>query len=103
MNSILDRIAAERRSTFRPTDLGDYFALRLATRLGEPETARYFAILVSEYGIERLASVYQRIVGSVIKGENLGRRFQDELQTTYKNGTNTTSTVLAGIRIERRS
>jgi hypothetical protein len=103
MNSILDRVAAERRSAFHPTTPIEYFALRLALRLGEPETARYFALLTSEYGIDRMTWVYQRVNASITKGENLGRRFQQELKASYVSETYTPSTILAGIRVERRS
>ena len=50
-----------------------------------------------------MISVYQRIIGSISKGENLGRRIREELQALHKNGTYSPSTILAGIRIERRS
>src|SRR5438067_950643 len=100
MPGILDHIAKGLRLTFLPTTAEEFFALRLAARLGEPQTAAHYAILTSQRGEENLLSVFKETMASVQIGEDVGRRFQKELlRNTGK--TDIPSTTLAAIAIER--
>src|SRR5262245_22066545 len=103
MTPILDQVAAEWRSDFHPASPIEFFALRLASRLGEPQTARHFALLASEHGVQRLLAVFQRTIAVTKAGESIARRFHQELLTTGRNGMQVPSVRLAGIRVERRS
>jgi len=102
MKPILDRIAVGLRSEFRPTTPTEFFALRLAHRLGEPQAASHYALLAAQYPQEKLLATFQHTVALAQPGEDLGRQFHTALSAYGKNGTRTAAVRLAGIRVERR-
>ncbi len=102
MKPILDRVAAGFRSDFRPSNPTELFALRLASRLGEPQAAQHFALLASEHSVEKLLVAFHRTTASSSPAGNLGRRFHTELMRNGKNGSHGASVKLAAIRVERR-
>jgi hypothetical protein len=103
MTNILDRIASTRTSTFRPSSPDEYFALRLAHRLGEPQAAPQYAILTSQYPQEKLLHAFSRVANSERKNEKIGRIFRDYLSANGSNGNGGVPRPrLAAIRVERR-
>src|SRR5262249_18855778 len=101
MTGILDRVAAQAFGKFRPQTVQDYFALRLAQKLGEAPAAAYFRTLVDQHSEERLLVAYRRAL--VAKGfPDLGRAFHAALGHMNGNGGSHSYGLLA-IKIERRS
>lgn len=105
MTSILDRVAQSahtQHGEFRPASTQEFFALRLATRLGEAVNAGHFAQLADRYSEEKLLAAYRRALPSHL---DLGRRFHLELEPLKD--INVASSgggrPLAAIRIERRA
>jgi hypothetical protein len=101
MTPILDRIAAQARQ-FLPSSPEDFLALRLATRLGEPQSAAHFALLASQNPAEMLIGVFHRTLSSTQPTEDLGRAFHRELARHRPNGEHLPLSRLVAIRIERR-
>jgi hypothetical protein len=102
MIPILDHIAASSRSGFQPSNPDEYFALRLAQRLGEPEVAAHYVSLITKYPIPKLIAAFNRSTESNNDTPSLARRFHDELLSNGRNGFHLPAPILAGIRIERR-
>ena len=102
MTQILDRIAQSRRSTFRPASPDDYFALRLATRLGEPAAAAHYAELISHYPREKLIRAFHEAMDAAASGGNPGHLFHDYLPRNGGNG-HIPHIRLVAVRVERRT
>jgi hypothetical protein len=105
MTSILDRVANSARAQygeFRPTTTQEFFALRLAARLGEAASAGHFAQLADQYSEGQLLAAYRRAIAS---HHDLGRRFHFELESLRAARTTDGSGAgnLLAIRIERRA
>jgi hypothetical protein len=100
MTQILDRIAHTRSSGFRPTSPGEYFALRLAHRLGEPEAAAHYAILASQYPLHTLLCAFQKAVAG---SKEPSRVFHEHLSSGGTGNGNAAHPRLAAIRVERRT
>jgi hypothetical protein len=103
MTPILDRVAASMSSAFRPSNPDEYFALRLAAKLGEPQTAGHFAMLLSQHGHDKLVSNFHQTMADQVPGEDLGRRFLAGLAESSRSGSRPAASRLVAIRIERRS
>src|SRR5947208_16063332 len=101
MTLILDHVASRSRGDFRPSNPDEFFALRLATRLGAPQTSWHLALLASEHGVEKLIAVFHRTMALALPREDLVRRFHKEL-THSRNGARSPYGKLVGIRVERR-
>jgi hypothetical protein len=102
MTPILDHIAASSRSGFRPSNPDEYFALRLAQKLGEPMAAAHYVSLMVQYPIPKLIAAFNRSTENNNHTVNLAHRFLDELLANGRNGLHLPTPMLAGIRIERR-
>ena len=102
MTQILDRIAQSRRSTFRAASPNDYFALRLATRLGEPAAAAHYAELVSQYPQETLIRAFNKAMDAAVSSGNPGHLFHDHLLRNGSNGY-VPNVRLVAVRVERRT
>jgi len=104
MKSILDRVARSARASyshFRPATTQDFFALRLATRLGEASSAQHFADLAQSHSEGQLLAAYRRAISSHM---DVGRRFHAELEPLKGRGCQAESrSRLCAIRIERRA
>jgi hypothetical protein len=105
MTSILDRVAKSARTQygeFRPASTREFFALRLAARLGEAASAGHFAQLADQYSEGQLLAAYSRALRSHV---DLGRRFHLELEPLKdrKVGDGPGAGRLLAIRIERRA
>jgi hypothetical protein len=105
MTRILDRIARTLKSEFRPASPDEYFALRLAHRLGEPEAAVHYAILASRYPQPRLLCAFEKAVADENSEQTLGRRFHENLDSVGKHGNGEAAPrhQLLAIRVERRT
>lgn len=79
MTNILDLVENERASSFRPSIPDDFFALRLAQRLGEPATASHYATLVSEHSRDTLLKAYKRALSDCPDENQRGRHMQELL------------------------
>lgn len=103
MHGILDYISKSMRAKFRPSCPDELFALALARRLGEPQTAAHYALLLSQYPQSHLIAAYRAVKGRTEPGENLGAIFHFELPHVPIDGHWPRLPVLAAIRIERRT
>lgn len=103
MTRILDRIAKSFHGEFRPSSPDDYFALRLASRLGEPEAAAHFAILVSQYPQNKLLSAYEKTRATGQPEQRLGRIFHTYLESSQNGNGNGARPRLLSVRVERRT
>lgn len=106
MPNILDRVAKSRartqRSQFRPETTEEFFAYRLAAKLGEQTAARHYAELTDQYSQSKLLVAYRQSVRSHV---DPARRFHEALQPLHdRPSINRTATkTLGAIRIERRA
>jgi hypothetical protein len=105
MKNILDQVArsAFRASygQFRPATTQEFFALRLAARLGEASSARHFVELAESYSEGQLLVAYRRSISSHL---DIARRFHAELEPLKGNSCHAASrSRLCAIRIERRA
>jgi len=105
MKNILDQVArsASRASfnLFRPATNQEFFALRLAARLGEASSARHFAELAETYSEGQLLVAYRRAISNHM---DIGRRFHAELKPLTGHGYRAENrSRLCAIRIERRA
>ena len=104
MTNILKQVAKNFHSWFRPLSPDEYFALRLARLLGEPEAAAHYAILVSQYSQTKLLSAYHRATLAARSAERLSRVFHDYLSASGANGGNGVPRPrLLAVKIERRA
>src|SRR5581483_3770937 len=103
MTNILKQVEMSRHSRFLPTSPDEYFALRLATALGEPSAARHYAMLASQYPQHKLLQAYQHALSSPAKNENAARQFHDYLQLLTPSGYDSVPRPrLMAVRVERR-
>jgi len=105
MTSILDRVAKSARTQygdFRPASTREFFALRLAARLGEAASAGHFAQLADQYSEGQLLAAYSRALRSHV---DIGRRFHLELEPLKARmvGNGSGAGRLLAVRIERRA
>src|SRR5260370_34089573 len=81
MSSILARVAqsADRAKygRFQPSTTQEFFALRLAARLGEGASARHYAELAEQYSEGQMLAAYRWALASHI---DPARRFHLELE-----------------------
>src|ERR1019366_1084640 len=107
MTNILDQVArsssSARYSQFQPSDQREYFALRLAQKLGDAAAARHYGELVDHYSEAQLLVAYRRAKAA---GSHLdpARSFHLELKR-LEGGLADGPAIrrLAAIRIERRA
>jgi hypothetical protein len=58
--SILEQIKS--KSEFAPENVAEYFALRLAQRLGDAENARWYANICYRLGLDSVLAVFRRVL-----------------------------------------
>jgi hypothetical protein len=103
VRSILNQFA-KAQSQFAPSSPEEYFALRLATLLGEPESAGHYAALASQYPQSKLLAAYRRAASGSPRRELPARAFHDYLTAIGANGSNTLPHPrLLAVRVERRA
>jgi hypothetical protein len=108
MTGILDRLghpaASFPRTSFQPKTEMEYFALRLAQKLGEPAAAIHFVELSDRYSPSQLLCAYRRAEKANDPSTTLATRFHSELKGLNGKSVNGLSHPrLAAIRIERRT
>ena len=79
MPNILDHIAAQRYTEFRPQTVPEFFALQLARKLGDPAAARHYQQLTAERSEESLLVAYRRTLARRAAG-----RLYDLCQTAAR-------------------
>jgi hypothetical protein len=103
MTNILNQVARDlrQRARFRPATTDEFFALRLAVRLGDGPAVRHYADLAQRYSRDQLLSAYGR---ALAYPGDISRRFHQHLErmSGRRNG-NGAGKLLAAIRIERRA
>jgi len=107
MTNILDRVAGNTARAphghIRPGTALEFFALRLATKLGEPQAADHYVELTEHHPEENLLVAYRRTVASGAH-TNLARSFHVELERLNgRNGSGQIRKRLLAVRIERRA
>jgi len=103
MTSILDRVArARHHSRFVPSSPEEFLALALARRLGEPEAAAHYALLMSQHSADTLLSVYDDAVNRSGPGQGLGLAFHESLGRLRNNHRRPEVRRLLAIRVDRR-
>jgi hypothetical protein len=111
MTSILSRVAASRPSarsgSFRPGSPDDFFALRLAAKLGEAAQGQHYAALLETHSLGQLLTAYKRAARAMASGGSHldgGRSFHHELSRLSGHQCQLPERRrLAAIRIERRA
>lgn len=103
--TILDQVAKSAAKTryghFRPTSTQEFFALRLATRLGDAGSAQHYVQLAENFSRAHLLAAYARAWPSNI---DPARRFHLELESLKaRNGGDQGLNRLVAVRIERRA
>jgi hypothetical protein len=103
--TILDQVAKSaatiRYGHFRPATTQEFFALRLADKLGDTGSAQHYAELADRFSQSQLLAAYARALPSNIDS---ARRFHLELEPLKaKNGGGQGQSRLGAIRIERRA
>src|SRR5689334_20785695 len=104
MISILDQVARTIAPTqytrFHPSTPTEFFALRLAQRLGDPAAARHYVELAERYSISKLLLAYHHSDG----GTNAAVSFHAELKKLEdRSPREIKDRRLISIRIERRA
>jgi len=79
MTQILEYIQQSRQASFVAASPDEFFALRLACRLGDGATARHYALLASQYAEEQLLGAYAWAVRHRQTGGTLGELFHTAL------------------------
>lgn len=103
--TILDRVAKSaatiRYGNFRPSTTQEFFALRLAAKLGDAGAAPHYAELADRFSVGQLLDAYARAVSTSIDPV---RGFHRELKSpTGRTGGDQGVQRLAAVRIERRA
>lgn len=98
--SILDNFIPASEQ-FRPRDVEEVFALRLAHRLDDAEVAAHYAQLAGQHPLSRLLMAY-RLTLRAGHGGDLGRRFHAELSRLSGDQPLPRSRSLLAIRVHRR-
>jgi len=99
--TILEQIA-NTYNRFRPLNSTDFFALCLAHKLGDFDSAAHYASLASQVGQDALLVAYTRAKKHVLGGENLPMRFHQELVHVKAAFVESPGKLLS-LRIERRT
>lgn len=103
MTEILNHFQQSFRSEFQPSSPDEYFALRLARGLGEPEAASHYAVLASKYSMHKILCAYERALSGDSNGNSAAKRFHEALARMPAGGSNGVARPkLMGVRIERR-
>jgi len=102
MTNILDRFIAKEQLAFRPQTRSQLVALRLAQKLGEPQSTQHYAALAEQYSESQLLTAFRRTMRSGENGD-LAERFHVELQNLNVNASNGQCENLLAVRVERRS
>ena len=103
MTEILKQFERNRLSQFLPSTPDEYFALRLARGLGEPQAANHYAILASQYSQHKLLCAYQRAIGAKHTAKTPAKIFHEYLESIPPGGSNGIARPkLMAVRIERR-
>lgn len=102
MRSILDQIADQQTSRFCPNSIREFFALRLAQKLGDSVAVRHYLRLIEQRSEEQVLVAYRRAVSSS-KPENWARAFHSALEHVNGNAPGLPSSSLLAIKIERRT
>jgi len=102
MTQILDHIGKSLHGEFQPTNPDDYFALRLATRLGEPEAAAHYVVLASQYSQEKLICAFRHATGCPKPGIRPSRAFHEFLAKQEGSDKLSRPRFMA-VRVERRA
>jgi hypothetical protein len=103
MTSILNRISAAFRSSFEPTNPDEYFALRLANKLGQPAMARQLSFLAAEHARPKIISAFNRSFEAALAQGEIARHFLSELTSEIRSATSVPNHPLVAMRIERRA
>ncbi|SRR5216684_135637 len=104
MTNILEQVARSSTPTrfghFRPSTTHEFFALRLASHLGEASIAQHYAELMEQYSEGQLLVAYRR---ALMAHADPSRRFHRELEPLKERCSSGESRGrLAAIRIDRR-
>lgn len=108
MTGILDRVARSSSpalcAQFRPASPGEFFALRLAQKLGDAPAALHYAELLGRYSEGQLLVAYRRAKANG-GHKDPARAFHTELGRLHGDtgSGNATHRKLAAIRVERRA
>jgi hypothetical protein len=105
MTNILEQVARTSTPTrfghFRPSTTHEFFALCLASHLGEASIAQHYAELIEQYSEGQLLVAYRR---ALMSHADLSRRFHQELGSLReRSGSGESRGRLAAIRIDRRA
>jgi hypothetical protein len=104
VTNILNQIARGRQSRFAPASPDEYFALRLAGLLSEPEASGHYVTLASQYPQSRLLCAYRRAVSAGGHGEPSAQVFHEYLAASGASGSNAVPRPrLLAVRVERRA
>ena len=104
MPNILDRVAAQRYSDFRPQTVQEFFALQLARKLGDSVAVRHYQELVAEHSEESLLVAYRRALAATGQQQgSLARNFHTALNRVNGNGPSMDAIRLLAIKVERRT
>jgi hypothetical protein len=102
----VEKSAAKRYGAFSPKTTSAYFALRLATKLGERKAVEHFIELLKDFPEAQILTAYRRTVAHCPKGD-LARLFHEELEHfRYRDEAGDDGNGkrwLLAIRIERRA
>jgi hypothetical protein len=101
MTNILNQVAKSHHSKFSPSDVDDYFTLRLAKGLGEPEAANHYAVLASEHSEAKMLCAYRKAITT--QEGRPAKVFHEYLASGGGDGSqNLPRPRLMAVRIERR-
>lgn len=102
MSGILDKVIAQGTSRFYPNSIREFFALRLAQKLGDAVAVRHYLGLIERFSEEQILVAYRRAASSS-KAENWARAFHTALE--HMNGTTPRcpSLRLLAVKVERRA
>lgn len=105
MTNILSHIEKSLHSNFYPASADDYFALRLARGLGEPQAAPHYCVLASRYSQDKLLYAYRYAVAAGAEGRIPARVFHEHLASLSIGGASDSlpRPRLLAMRIERRT
>ena len=104
MTSILDQVAAKKPlAGFRPTNIREFFALRLAQKLNEPAAAQHYAELAARRSEATLLLAYRRASNHGRPSPDLARRFHVELAAAREQEDHSHPKQLLAVKVERRS